>query len=247
MPAPAAEKEFVYKSTVMKEYGLTPKMVDELGSPDFYCENPHYRCAPEASCYAISRIEAWVAENKDRVEAAKLSRIKRSAAARAAHERKRAEEERQWQEGFEKARAWLDTVEITIVPLPDSLLWDAQQCVTFGKHYKDYVELKALRSYVRRNLTNYLDVSHQLGRIGYYVALDRQWQERVDGVVVKALLDWKAAHPDAAVPELPPLNQRRRKRRRRRSSRWGLSTAAPAANAPVAASAGVATATPEAA
>jgi predicted Ser/Thr protein kinase len=34
--------------------------------------------------------------------------------------------------------------------------WQEGQCVPFSKHYQDYVQLNAFRSYVHRNLTNYL-------------------------------------------------------------------------------------------
>jgi hypothetical protein len=84
----APEKEYVYKSTVAKVYGLTPSMIDELGGPDEVCENPHYRNGPLASLYRVERVEAWVEQNRERVEKAKERRAKRAAAAREARGRR---------------------------------------------------------------------------------------------------------------------------------------------------------------
>lgn len=72
------DKQYIYKSTVRQEYGLTPKMIDELGQPDKTCENPYYSCGFEASLYLISRVEAWVEANKERLARAQELRIKRS-------------------------------------------------------------------------------------------------------------------------------------------------------------------------
>jgi hypothetical protein len=55
-----AEKYF-YKTTIANTYGMTPKMIAELGDPDKLVENPHYKSGPPAGLYKVKRVEAWLA------------------------------------------------------------------------------------------------------------------------------------------------------------------------------------------
>src|SRR5690349_1630057 len=89
------EKQFVYKSTLSKGYGLTPAMIEELGEPDKLCDNPHWSSGPPASLYRVKRVEAWIEGNEERVERARASRVRRSAAGTAVQEMKRGERHRQ--------------------------------------------------------------------------------------------------------------------------------------------------------
>lgn len=68
------EKEFVYKVTLSKIYGLTAGMIADLGPPDKCCPNTRYPGGPQMCLYRIERVEAWVAANKDRIEASRKSR-----------------------------------------------------------------------------------------------------------------------------------------------------------------------------
>ncbi len=88
-------KEYVYKATLRNQHGLTPSMIDELGEPDEYVDNPHYVTGPMASLYRVDRVLTYLDQNRDRVERTKESRVKRSAAAQKVQERKRAERLRQ--------------------------------------------------------------------------------------------------------------------------------------------------------
>jgi hypothetical protein len=89
--------------------GLMTKRVkvSELGEPDKYCTNPHYRSGCPASLYLIERVEAWIEENQERVAKAKVNRLKRSAAMTAVQAKKRAER-------WEKAQKWVNELPISI-------------------------------------------------------------------------------------------------------------------------------------
>jgi hypothetical protein len=115
------------------------------------------------------------------------------------HRVKRAEEERVWAEGLPQAHEWLEGCQVTIRPLPGNLLKNAQKKYPFSKKYADYMQQKALHAYVRRELTNYKAVRRQIP-ISYHGVLYPVWRKRVDAVVLKALQDWKARHPEAAAP-----------------------------------------------
>jgi hypothetical protein len=74
------EDVYAYTSTVREEYGLTDKMIAELGPPDKRAANPHHAGGPPARLYLRTRVEAWVAQNSERVEKARENRAKRRAA-----------------------------------------------------------------------------------------------------------------------------------------------------------------------
>ena len=76
------KKEYVYKSTLRGTYGLTPSMIEELEPPDKLVTNPHYRSSPFACLFLIERVEKWVDENQDRLQKARISRARRSVAAK---------------------------------------------------------------------------------------------------------------------------------------------------------------------
>ena len=61
--------DYITKSTVKGDYGLTDSMIKELGEPDKIKPNPHYRSAgAPMQLYLRERVEKWVAENRDRIE-----------------------------------------------------------------------------------------------------------------------------------------------------------------------------------
>ncbi len=141
------DKQYVYKSTLSKVYGLTPSMIEELGPPDTVIENPYYPSVREANLYLIARVEDWISENKERVEKARVSRAKRSASAKKYHEKVRADKR-------SLAYAWLDALEIRMEPLPDDLIEQASLHFTVGTN-RDVETSKAVRAFVRHHLTNY--------------------------------------------------------------------------------------------
>src|SRR4051812_37686671 len=104
------KKLYVYRSTVSEVYGLTPSMIDELGTPDRECDNPYYKSGPPANLYLIARVEQWVEENRERVERVKARRLKRS-------EMMNAEQEKDLAERREQAKEWVQTVPIHIETL----------------------------------------------------------------------------------------------------------------------------------
>jgi hypothetical protein len=184
--------EFVYKSTVRKVYGLTPAMIEELGEPDKYCENPHWRGGPDARLYSIERVKTWVGANKERVERARESRARRSAAARTAQERKQAERRRERerllreQEGRRRdALDWVNGLVVNLERrLPDTLVEDARRT------HPNLTE-KALRAHVRHRLTNYHSLRRQLRSQEFEGELDRLLRQRTDAVMQAAIDEWR--------------------------------------------------------
>src|SRR5262249_25946007 len=149
------EKRYVYKSTIRTEYGLTPSMIRELGPPDEYVENPHYRSAPEASLYLLERVEAWIAKNPDRLEKAKASRAVRSARAKKAYEERRARQRQAENERLLIGKEWVKTLNIVVhKPFPMDLAEKAEKRNKFRTGVP-LLEQRGLHSFVRHRLTNY--------------------------------------------------------------------------------------------
>ena len=193
MPKKAKEKPFVYKTTLSKEYGLTPSMIAELGSPDEYCKNPHYKSGPMASLYRIDRVKAFIAANVERVEAAKASRVKRSAALLAFHERRRVEERR-------RTLDWAANVPIEVYePLPTGMLEVARFKRPFAAN-TELIEQKALHAFVRHDLTNYDHLRYQLRDRPGSTEAYHLIRQRTDTAVLTALRLWQAGY--AGEPEL---------------------------------------------
>jgi hypothetical protein len=169
------ERRFVYRTTLGKVYGLTPAMIDELGGPDEYRENPHWKTGPyPASLYSIERVEAWIEVNTGRVEKARESRTNRSVAAKRAHGKKRAER-------YEKAKSWVMSVPITLRrPFPDTLLAVAKSRPGRG-----------VEAHVRHRFTNYESLLRVLYLHGFCEELYPLLRERIDPEVRAALAEWK--------------------------------------------------------
>jgi hypothetical protein len=207
------EKKYVYEATVRKVYGLTPSMIQELGPPDKYCENPHWKSGPLASLYLVERVEAWAAANRGRLEKAEAGRVKRSAAMKAVHEKKRVERRNmeevrreQYQACLRKAEEWVNGLEITVAqPFPPTLLEDARKAYKFKGH-ADPLKEKALVAHVRHSLTNYMKLVRQLPAQVFGVHPHNLLRNRVNAVVRRALAEWKEAltglqgPPDAVRP-----------------------------------------------
>jgi hypothetical protein len=192
------EKQFVYESTLRRVYGLTPNMVQELYPPDLYRDNPRYTSGPLASPYRLDRVEAWVERNQERLHRARLSRARHSAAAKAAHDRKRAA---RWQAATE----WLQGLPIVVErPLPAALFEDASKCYGMRGDVGCLAE-RGLHAYVRHRLSKYDSLLRQLYGQEFSQDLYPLLRERIDGRVGEALVEWK--HAQAAgpggVPEPP--------------------------------------------
>lgn len=176
-------KEYVYKSTLSRVYGLTPGLIEELGAPDESCDNPHYQSGPSASLYRIERVEAWIDANKERVERARATRAKQSASAKRVHDEKRAAR-------FQKAQEWITSLAIRVErPLSSTLLDDARRCYEFHGH-EDCLSERGLHAYVRHRLTNYEDLLRELYQQEFSPQLYPLLQARVDAVVRAALAEW---------------------------------------------------------
>lgn len=208
------KKNLIYKSTVMRDYGLTPSMVDELGPPDDYCDNPYYAGGATASLYKVERVEKWVAENEERLEKAKANRATRSATAavrreaRLADERKLAEKEaedrrRKAAEDRRRAREWGKTLDIELDgPLPETLVEDARAQSMF-RGCENVLEERALVAHVRHKYTNHDLIRKGLKRDECSQAMYNQLRTSADDVAKAALKKWAVANPDR-VKKQPP-------------------------------------------
>jgi hypothetical protein len=183
------EKLYVYKTTLRTVYGLTPRMIEELDPPDKYCDNPHRPSGPLANLYLIERVEAWIDEHNEEVAKARASRARRSAAAKAVHDKKRAER-------FQAAADWVRGLAIRVhSPLPKTLLEDAHRCYTL-RGDADCLNEKGLHAYCRHRLTNYEALLRELYQNEFSGDLYPILRERVDAVVTAALLEFKKGMGD---------------------------------------------------
>jgi hypothetical protein len=187
------EKLYVYKATLGRVYGLTPRMIEELEPPDELCDNPHYPSGPPANLYLIERVEAWIDEHKEEVEKAKSSRGKRSAAAKAVHDKKLAER-------LKAAEGWVAGLEITVqLPFPKTLLEDAHRCFAL-RGDENCLNEKGLHAYCRHRLTNYESLLQQLYENEFSGSLYPLLRKRVDAVVLAVLVKWKGSQDDSGWP-----------------------------------------------
>ncbi len=204
-PKAPFEKRYVYKSTLSKVYGLTPRMIYELGEPDETCDNPYYQNGAPASLYLIERVESWVEANKERVAKARESRARRSAATKEAHARRKALYEKERAEMLKKAEERVRGMEIVVKrPLPETLLEDAQERFRFRGNPDPLTE-KGLHAHVRHRLTNYEALLRELHTWEFSWELYSVLRKRVDAVVKDALAEWQHTRLVAGKPAVAPL------------------------------------------
>lgn len=149
--------QLVSKSGLKAEYGLTDAMVRELGAADATVPNPHYRKAAPMQLYRRDRVEKWIAEHGDLLEAAQP---RKQAAARVV-ETKRA-----------RARAEVSTLvkSLRLRRIVDRAELEEMAIRFYYDRYADFAgELteKGLCSFIRHNLTNYEDILDAVkGKVG---------------------------------------------------------------------------------
>ncbi len=73
--------EDAVKATLRKRFGLTRSLIAELGEPDLHTDNPNRRSGPPAGLYAVPRVEAFLRQHREALEAAEQQRGRRKAAA----------------------------------------------------------------------------------------------------------------------------------------------------------------------
>ncbi len=182
------KKEYVYKSTLRDTYGLTPSMIEELEPPDKLVPNPYYTTGYPASLFLIERVEVWVDENQDRLQKARISRARRSQAAKKVHEKNQT---------VERSRAieWIDKTEIELEPLPDDLIETAK------RHYilRETVDLmteKGVKAYVRHHCSNYNKLLQEIYQYDGWLSeeLYQRLRKRIDTLVDQAIAEWSKAN-----------------------------------------------------
>jgi len=166
---------FVYKTTLSKKYGLTPKLIRELDPPDKEVVNMHWKSGPFAYLYEVDRVEEFIEQNKDRVERERRLREKLSVAGRENY-RKRLKKE------IAEATKWAESVPIEICDLPSDL---ERICAKNSD--------KEFRSHIRHRWTNYDLVLQKL----YEYRSDLQDEiypvitARFEDAVEEAVQDWE--------------------------------------------------------
>lgn len=142
-------KQFVYKTTLTRTYGFTPKLIAELGAPDLTVTNKHYRHGPPAQLFAIVRVEAFAEKHKEELARLAAGRQKRQAASKKAVDTKR------------KATVeWARKVIIKVV-IPGDVEqrarshYAAQDWGWSNEGAGGYVNFNGVLAYCRHNCTNY--------------------------------------------------------------------------------------------
>jgi hypothetical protein len=179
------KKEFVYKTTLKTVYGFTDSMIADLGDPDKYVKNPHYKTGPRSSLYRIERIERWCDDNRERLEAAPAKRAKRTEAAQRANQTK-----------FDQIIEWAESVELEFEPLASyDDAWNSAETYYALSEWADsgYVSWNGVIAYMRHNCTNYDALLRQIkGLVGTHEAYTII-RRRVDDLVEKWLNESREA------------------------------------------------------
>jgi hypothetical protein len=80
------KREFVHVTMLGTVYGLTRKMVEDLGEPDKLGPDEGRLPGQLARLYSVDRVEAWVAANQEWLDRAHAVRAQRAAVEKAAAE-----------------------------------------------------------------------------------------------------------------------------------------------------------------
>ncbi|MCZ7547400.1 MAG: hypothetical protein M5R40_29525 [Anaerolineae bacterium] len=181
-----AEKEFVYKTTLRKVYGLTDAMIADLSAPDALVPNPHYRDGPPAMLYRIARVEAWIEAHAAEVEAARDQRRRRAAGQRRATAVK-----------YDRTLRWAQTAPIYIEGISSDLPERAARYYALAAWaqgrddgWGEALTEGGLIAYARHTCTNYEDLLRELsGRVGAADAYPIL-KTRVNEAVCAALVEY---------------------------------------------------------
>jgi hypothetical protein len=177
-----ANGPYVTKSTLLRGYGFTPKLIDELGAADGECTNPHARSAAPMRLYSVPRVNRFIAEHKTDFESAIARRPGRQDAAKRAV--------------ATKTRVLCESAEqvnLQVGNLPPLRELEARASAhASGRHGADAREpgYKGICATIRHEFTNYDAILEKLrGQIGKGKAyeiirrrLDEQIEEIMDSV-----------------------------------------------------------------
>ncbi len=149
--------EYVSKSALKSEYGLTDTLIKLLGDADLVRPNPRYRSASPLQLYLRTRVERWVAENADLI----ANRNSLKTAARKAVETKR-------QSAREEIAILVKRLRMKALPERAKLVKQVSHFLM--DRYWDWdgeVTEKAICSFIRHNYTNYEEILEKVkGKIG---------------------------------------------------------------------------------
>jgi hypothetical protein len=155
--SPSQKPEYINLSRIKSEFGLTPRQVRCLGEPDETGPNPYYRSGPPVRLYLRQRVEQWIAEHQNEIEA---SQLRRHSAQKAVHTKRDAAK-------IEIARLVQD---LKLGPIASRARVREEAVAFFLLHYGDFsgeVTEKGLCSFIRHNYTNYEEILSMVkGKVG---------------------------------------------------------------------------------
>ncbi len=140
--------EYIYKTTLKKEYGFTDAMIAHLGEPDKHVQNPHFRSGPRASLYRRDRVLAWIEQHQAMAAGARHRLAQRN-------ENRRLAMAAFWMH----VDAVLEEIHPQASPLSDTLIrWANEVPIKIRRFQPDRI------SAIRHNYTNYEQLLAQLDR-----------------------------------------------------------------------------------
>ncbi len=149
-----SQDNFLTKSGIKRNFGLSDRLIDLIGEPD-WLKSGYYKKSPPMRMYSRKRVEKWISENKDLVEASN----KRKKHAQQAIKTKRANSKQEIAKLLK---------ELEIKPTPPSI--EDEAFSFFQSHYEDFngiLTAKGLCSYIRHNYTNYHTILNAIkGKVG---------------------------------------------------------------------------------
>lgn len=149
------QSEMITKSALKREYGLTDKLIEQLGEPDATRPNPHFRKAAPMLLYSRDRVEKWIASNPESID---QSNPRKSRALKAA-ETKRQQAQKMVDEALKQLK---------LNPIPKDIAVRTQLFIgeRFGA-YGNEPTPKAIASHIRHNYTNYEELLSKIkGKVG---------------------------------------------------------------------------------
>lgn len=155
VPKAQLKIDYVAKSQLKSEFGLTDSLIRAIGDPDQIKLNPHCKRSAPMNLYRRDRIETWIKEHSDAIASAQP----RKQAALKAVETKRAY-------GREALCNLASTLKM--MPTPSDRTLEENVSNFLQDRYNEHnVSQKAICSYIRHVYTNYDQILDQLsGLVG---------------------------------------------------------------------------------
>lgn len=140
------EPFFISRQELIRAFGFSATLVEELGSPDFICANRRWGFT---YFYELARVEVFAEENAERIQQILIARPRRQERAQAATRRR-----------MDETVEWSRTIVLCLEPIPPHALEHARRYFAPQKLTRELALL-----YIRLHYTNYLQCLHQTARL----------------------------------------------------------------------------------